>query len=47
VTLSMVPKNWIWSFDQIKQMIFRCLRWINYQMEIIMWKVYIFKTNKK
>ncbi len=25
-TLSMVPKNWIWSFDQIKQMIFRCLR---------------------
>ena len=22
VTLSMVPKNWIWSFDQIKQMIY-------------------------
>jgi hypothetical protein len=22
VTSSMVPKNWIWSFDQIKQMIF-------------------------
>ncbi|XP_046448398.1 uncharacterized protein LOC124207574 [Daphnia pulex] len=22
VTLSMIPKNWIWSFDQIKQMIY-------------------------
>ena len=22
VTLSMVPKNWIWSFDDIKQMIY-------------------------
>jgi hypothetical protein len=34
VTLSIVPKNWMWSFDQIKQMI-TAFRLINYQMEIL------------